>query len=51
MATITAYGTRVKANPQAYYFPASAVPVPSAFTNVSLTFLLPAAEAQLSLYF
>ena len=51
VATITAYGTRVKANPQAYYFPAGAAPVPSAFTNVSLTFPLPAAEAQLSPYF
>jgi hypothetical protein len=51
VSTITAYGTRVKANPQAYYFPAGAGPVPSAFTNVSLTFPLPAAEAQLSPYF
>ncbi len=51
VATITAYGTRVKANPTAYYFPAGAGPVPSAFTNVSLTFPLPAAEAQLSPYF
>jgi hypothetical protein len=50
-ATIKTYGARVKANPQAYYFPAGAAPVPSAFTTVNLTFPLPAAEAQLSPYF
>lgn len=50
-ATIKAYGVRVKANPLAYYFPAGAAPVPSAFTTVNPTFPLPAAEAQLSPYF
>lgn len=50
-ATIKAYGARVKANPQAYYFPVGVGPVPSAFTTVSLTYPLPAAEAQLSPYF
>lgn len=50
-ATIKVSGVRVKANPQTYYFPAGAAPVPSAFTTVNLTLPLPAAEAQLSPYF
>lgn len=50
-AVISAYGARVKANPQAYYYPAGQAPPPAAFTNISLTFPLPASEALLSPYF
>lgn len=45
---MTAFGARVKANPQDYYFPAGQAPVPSAFTTIDLTFPLPAAEALLT---
>lgn len=48
---ITAYGNRVKANPQAYYYPAGAVPPNNAFTNIDLVYGLPADEAALSPYF
>jgi tetratricopeptide (TPR) repeat protein len=48
---ITAYGNRVKANPQDYYYPAGAVPPNNAFTNISLLYGLPADEAALSPYF
>ncbi|MDB5249702.1 MAG: RagB/SusD family nutrient uptake outer membrane protein [Segetibacter sp.] len=48
---ITAYGSRVKANPQAYYYPNGAVPPNNAFTNITLTYGLPADEAALSPYF
>ena len=48
---ITAYGNRVKANPQDYYYPAGAVPPNNAFTNISLLYGLPADEAELSPYF
>lgn len=48
---ITAYGNRVKADPQAYYYPAGAVPPNNAFTNIDLVYGLPAAEADLSPYF
>ncbi|GEO08802.1 RagB/SusD family nutrient uptake outer membrane protein [Segetibacter aerophilus] len=48
---ITAYGNRVKANPQAYYYPAGNVPPNNAFTNIDLVYGLPADEAALSPYF
>lgn len=46
-----AYGTRVKANPEAYYFPEGYSVAPSAYTNIPLLFALPASEAALSPYF
>ncbi|MEJ7769594.1 MAG: RagB/SusD family nutrient uptake outer membrane protein [Chitinophagaceae bacterium] len=51
VAVITAYGNRIKANPQAYYYPEGAVPPNNAFTNISLLYGLPADEAALSPYF
>lgn len=48
---ITAYGNRVKSNPQDYYYPAGAVPPNNAFTNLDLYFGLPADEAALSPHF
>lgn len=51
VAVITAYGNRVKANPQAYYYPEGAVPPNNAFTNIDLVYGLPAAEADLSPHF
>lgn len=49
--TITAYGQRVKSNPEAYYYPPGAVPPNNAFTNLDLYYGLPADEAALSPYF
>ena len=50
--TITAYGNRILANPQAYYYPAGlAEPRSNAFSNISLLYALPAEEADLSPYF
>lgn len=50
--TITAYGNRILANPQAYYYPVDlAEPRSNAFTNISLLYALPADEADLSPYF
>ena len=48
---ITAYGNRVKSNPQDYYYPNGAVPPNNAFTNLDLYYGLPAAEASLTPYF
>ena len=48
---MSAFGASVKANPQAYYFPPGQQPVPAAFTQIDLTFPLPADEALLSPYF
>jgi len=48
---ITAYGNRIKANPQDYYYPAGAVPPNNAFTNISLLYGMPADESALSPYF
>jgi len=48
---MSTFGASVKANPQAYYFPPGQQPVPSAFTQIDLTFPLPADEALLSPYF
>jgi hypothetical protein len=48
---ITAYGNRIKANPQAYYYPAGAAPRSHAFTNLDLHYAMPADEAALSPHF
>lgn len=48
---ITAYGNRIKAHPEDYYFPKGAVPPSNAFTNLDLYYGLPADEAALSPYF
>ena len=48
---ITAYGNRIKANPQAYYYPEGSAPRGNAFTNISLYYPLPADEAALSPHF
>jgi starch-binding outer membrane protein, SusD/RagB family len=45
---ITAYGNRIKANPLEYYYPEGAAPRSNAFTNISLLYALPAAEADLN---
>lgn len=50
-SVMTAFGARVKANPQAYYFPAGIAPTASAYTNINLIFPLPAAEVALNPYF
>lgn len=50
-AVMTAYGAKVKANPQAYYFPAGISPSPSSYTTISTLFPLPASEAALTPYF
>jgi starch-binding outer membrane protein, SusD/RagB family len=51
IATITAYGNRVKANPQAYYYPEGTKPRSHAFSNIKLYYALPADEAALSPHF
>jgi hypothetical protein len=48
MEVITAYGNRIKANPNDYYYPVGAEPRGNAFTNISLTFGLPASESSLN---
>ncbi|WKN32456.1 RagB/SusD family nutrient uptake outer membrane protein [Porifericola rhodea] len=48
---ITAYGNRIKANPQDYYYPEEAEPRSNAFSNISLYYALPADEADLSPHF
>ena len=48
---ITAYGNRIKANPQAYYYPEGRAPRSNAFSNISLYYALPADEAALSPHF
>lgn len=45
---MTAYGARVKANPQAYYFPAGISPTPSSYANIRLLFPTPASEVALN---
>lgn len=42
-----AYGVRVKANPQAYYFPEGIPVSPAAFTNIRTFFPIPASETAL----
>ena len=51
IATITAYGNRIKANPQAYYYPEGSAPRSHAFSNIKLYYALPADEAALSPHF
>ena len=46
-----AYGQRVKANPQDYYFPEGYSVAPQSYTNIRLLFPLPASEAALTTYF
>ncbi len=48
---ITAYGQRIKANPQAYYYPEGRSPRSNAFTNLDLYYALPADESALSPHF
>jgi hypothetical protein len=48
---ITAYGNRIKTNPQAYYYPEGTAPRSNAFTNISIYYGLPADEAALSPHF
>ncbi len=48
---MTAFGQRVKADPSAYYFPTGYAPSDAAFSQIELTFPLPAAEALYSPYF
>ncbi len=45
---IGAYGAKVKANPQQYYFPKGAVPPPNAFTILDDYYGLPAVESALT---
>lgn len=51
MDVITAYGNRIKANPQDYYYPEGTEPRSHAFSNIGLYYPLPADEAALSPYF
>ncbi len=48
---ITAYGNRIKANPQAYYFPPASNPPSNAFTVLDDYYPLPAVEADLTPHF
>lgn len=48
---ITAYGNRIKANPQAYYYPEGSAPRSHVFSNIKLYYGLPADEAALSPHF
>lgn len=48
---IGAYGAKIKANPQAYYFPKGAVPPPNAFTVLDDYYGLPAVESALTPHF
>lgn len=51
LSVMTAFGAKVKANPQTYYFPAGLAPAPAAFTTISLLFPLPASESLLTPHF
>jgi tetratricopeptide (TPR) repeat protein len=48
---ISAFGTRVKANPTKYYFPAGYVPPAQAFADIKLLWPLPADESLYTPYF
>jgi hypothetical protein len=48
LSVITDYGNRIKATPSDYYYPDGAAPRGNAFSNISLLYALPAAEADLS---
>ena len=50
-SVMSSFGAKVKANPQAYYYPAGSAPAPAAFTAINLLFPLPASESLLSAYF
>lgn len=50
-AVMKAFGTRIKANPLAYYFPAGISPSPASYTNIRLLFPIPASEVALNPYF
>lgn len=45
---ITAYGNRIKANPNDYYYPEGVEPRANAFTNISRFYALPASESSLN---
>ncbi|MES2796199.1 MAG: RagB/SusD family nutrient uptake outer membrane protein [Bacteroidota bacterium] len=45
---ITAYGARIKANPEAYYYPKGSTLRSNSFSNLSLTYGLPADESSLN---
>jgi len=45
---ITAYGNRIKATPNDYYYPEGVEPRANAFTNISLRYALPASESSLN---
>jgi hypothetical protein len=47
-SVMAAYGARMKANPQTYYYPAGINPSPAAFAKIDLLFPLPASESLLS---
>ena len=49
--TMAAFGARVKANPQAYYFPNGIAPPPASFTTIDILFPLPASESMLTPFF
>ncbi len=51
VAVMTAYGAKVKANPQAYYFPPGIAPQPSSFNTINLLFPIPQSDASLNPYF
>jgi len=46
-----AYGAKVKANPQAYYFPAGFGPAPASYNNIRILYPIPASEVALNPYF
>lgn len=48
---ISAYGNRVKSNPEDYYYPDGAVPPSNAFTILDTVYPLPAEESDLTPYF
>lgn len=48
---IKAYGERIKANPQAYYYPEGTKARSHAFSNISLFYAMPADEAALTPHF
>lgn len=49
--TMKAFGERVKANPQAYYFPQGINVSPGAYSTINVEFPKPASEADLNPYF
>ena len=48
---MNAFGARVKADPQAYYFPRGIGPSASSYSDIRLLFPIPASEAALNPYF